>query len=61
MVSSLALYFLLGNQENEGSCLSLSWSPRAELGVRVDAAVGFLGVGLVGCIFVLDMVLVTYN
>ena len=47
---SLALHFLLGNQENEGSCLSLSWSPRGELGVGwgwvgLGAAVGFLGVG----------------
>ena len=30
-------------------------------GAGVDAAVGFLGVGVVGCVFVLDMVLVTYN
>ena len=58
---SPALRFLVGNQENEGSRLSLSWSPRGELGVGVDTAVGFLGVGVVGCVFVLDMVLVTYN
>ena len=44
---SAALRFLLGNQENEGSHLSLSWSPMGELGVGVGAAVGFLGV--VGC------------
>ena len=67
---SPALHFLLGNQENEGSHLSLSWSPRGELGVGVGATVGFLGagvgatvgflgVGVVGCVFVLDMVLVT--
>ena len=56
---SPALHFLLGNQENEGSCLSLSWSPREELGVGVGAAVGFLGMEVVGCVFVLDMVLVT--
>ena len=56
-----ALCFLLGNQESEGGRLSRSWSPRGELGVGVDAAVGFLGVGVVGCVFVLDMVLVTYN
>ena len=49
---------LLGDQENKGSRLSLSWSPRGELGVGVGAAVGFLGVGVVGCVFVLDMVLV---
>ena len=30
---SPALHFLLGNQENEGSRLSLSWSPGGELGV----------------------------
>ena len=30
-------------------------------GLGCDAAVGFLGVGVVGCVFVLDMVLVTYN
>ena len=42
---SVALHFLLGNRENEGSRLSLSWSPRGELGVGVGAAVGFLGVG----------------
>ena len=56
---SLALHFLLGDQENEGSCLSLSWSPRGELGVGVGVAVGFLGVGVVACVSVLDMVLVT--
>ena len=56
---SPALRFLLGNQESEGSRLLLSWSPRGELGVGVGAAVGFLGVGVVGCVFVLDMVLVT--
>ena len=56
---SPALRFLLGNQENDRSHLPLSWSPRGELGAGVDAAVGFLGV--VGCVFVLDMVLVTYN
>ena len=55
---SLALHFLLGNQENEGSLLSLSWSPRGELGVG-GATVGFLEVVVVGCVFVLDMVLVT--
>ena len=58
---SPALRFLLGNQENDRSHLPLSWSPRGELGAGVDAAVGFLGVGVVGCVFVLDMVLVTYN
>ena len=56
---SPALRFLLGNQENEGSRLSLSWSPRGELGVGVGPAVGFLGVGVVGCVFALDMVIVT--
>ena len=55
----LALHFLLGNQENEGTHLSLSWSHRGELGVGVGATVGFLGVGAVGCVFMLDMVLVT--
>ena len=50
---SLALHFLLGNQENEGSRLSLSWSPTGELGVGVGATVGFLGVGVVGCVFAL--------
>ena len=49
---SPALRFLLGNQENDRSRLPLSWSPRGELGA---------GVGVVGCVFVLDMVLVTYN
>ena len=62
---SPALRFLLGNQENDRSRLPLSWSPRGELGAGVDAAVGFLGVGVgvgvVGCVLVLDMVLVTYN
>ena len=58
---SLALRFWLGNQENDRSRLPLSWSPRGELGAGVDAAVGFLGVGVVGCVFVLGMVLVTYN
>ena len=58
---SLALLFLLGNQENEGSRLSLSWSPRGELGAGGDATVGFLGVGVVGCVFVLDMILMTCN
>ena len=56
---SPALHFLLGNQENEGSHLSLSWCPRGELGVGVGATVRFLGVGVVGYVFVLDMVLVT--
>ena len=55
----MGLCFLLGNQENEGSCLSLSWSPRGELGVGVGLAVGFLGVGVVRCVFALDMVPVT--
>ena len=60
---SPALRFLLGNQENDRSRLPLSWSPMGELGAGVDAAVGFLGVGVgvVGCVFVLDMVPVTYN
>ena len=40
---SPAFHFLLGNQENEGSCLSLSWSPRGELGIGVGDAVGVLG------------------
>ena len=44
---SPGLRFLLGNQENEGSCLSRSWSPRGELGVGMGAAVGFLGVAVV--------------
>ena len=38
---------------------SLSWSPGGELGVGVGAAVGFLGVGVMRYVFVLDMVLVT--
>ena len=56
---SPALHFLLGNKENEGSRLSLSWSPKGELRIGVGAAVGFLGLGVVGCVFLLDMVLVT--
>ena len=55
---SPTLHFLLWNQENEGSRLSLSWPPRGELEVGVGAAVGFLGVGVVG-VFALDIVPVT--
>ena len=58
---STAPHFQLGNQENEGSRLSLSWSLRGELGVGVGATVGFLGVEVVGSVFLLDMVLVTVN
>ena len=40
-----ALRFLLENQENEGSRLSLSWSPRGELGVGVMLLWGSWGWG----------------
>ena len=57
---SPALRFLLGNQENDRSRLPLSWSPRGELGAGVMLLWGSWG-GVVGCVFVLDMVLVTCN
>ena len=45
---SPALRFLLGNQENEGSRLSLSWSPRGELGGWGGCRCGVLGGGAGG-------------
>ena len=41
------------------SRLSLSWCLEGELGAEVGAAVGRLGAGMVGCVFALDVVLVT--